>query len=43
MASILSRPVAITGLQGQVEADGPSQCGSGCFMGYFLILTNLHW
>jgi hypothetical protein len=39
--SKFSRPMAITGLQGRKEMDGPSQCSCGLFMRDFLSILNL--
>jgi hypothetical protein len=39
---IFSRPMAITGLQGRKEMDGPSQCSCGLFICDFLSILNLY-
>jgi hypothetical protein len=41
-ANNFCRPMAITGLQGRKEMDGPSQCSCGLFICDFLSILNLY-
>ena len=42
-ASIFSRPMAITRLQGGIEMDSPPQCTRSLFICDFLFIQNLYW